>query len=158
MNKSIQIVIGILLGIIVGGGVFFAIDAYNEARKEREQAAIERERRRQAHADSLRQIREAQEARERESEREERQFHGIANELKSFYLDSVLVDRPTAEHARYGVAGSSKEDVKRMRDRLTVTHDSGDWYRVRLAGTHGSLFRYVKVKVENKELIIDEVR
>ena len=49
MNKSIQIAIGILLGIIVGGGVFFAIDAYNEARKEREQSAIERERRRQAH-------------------------------------------------------------------------------------------------------------
>lgn len=158
MNKSIQIVIGILLGIIVGGGIFFAIDSFNQSRKEQQQAAIERERRRRAHADSLRQIREAQDARERESESEARKFRDIARELKMFYLDSVLVDRPAAEHSRYGVVGSTKEDVKRMRERLIVTHDSGDWYRVRLTGTHGSLFRYVKVKVENRELIIDEVR
>ncbi len=135
-----------------------AYDTFDRERKLEEAEARQHEERRKAHADSLLRIRAAQDEQERARESEERLCADVIHDLKMFYLDSVLVEKPLKQNVRFGLPGCSSQDLKLMRQRLQIFHDSGDWYRVKLVSAQGSLFRYVKVLVQGRDIVLDEVR
>ena len=113
---------------------------------------------RKAHHDSLMMIRAKQDAKEQEQQAEDRVYAAVVGKLKNFYLDSVLIERPKLHNRMFGLQKSTADELKLLRNRLQILHDSGDWYKVKLVGLQGTMYRYVKVATYGKEIILEEVR
>lgn len=92
-NAGMKILITVLIVLLVGGIAAFA---FIEWQNQQEAARLEEKAQREAHADSLMQVRAQQEAQAADAQRKDAQRQSICKFVKSFYQKAVLeADDPT---------------------------------------------------------------
>lgn len=141
---------------------------------------------RQQHRDSLVQIMRDKAALALMSEKQEHQQRLTCAFLKSFYEKAVLTETNPYSYQHYlteycknmifGLETESSDadyetvwwgtfgtmagvvDKKALLANLRVSHDEGEWYKVRLSQAGGTEFRRIKVLKERGKLLIDDVK
>lgn len=141
---------------------------------------------REAHADSLMQVRAQQEAQAADAQRKDAQRQSICKFVKSFYQKAVLeADDPTfyeryltpycrqmifgvdADNndvdkwsAWWGAFGTTADrpDYEALQRNLNVTPGEGNWYNVRLTQDGTTEYRQIKVSTVDGHVLIDDVR
>ena len=86
-NAGMKILITVLIVLLVGGLAAFA---FIEWQNQQEAARLEEKAQREAHADSLMQVRAQQEAQAADAQRKDAQRQSICKFVKSFYQKAVL--------------------------------------------------------------------
>ena len=87
-----QILIGIILGALVGGGCMWAYIAYSDYRQEQKELAQQEMDQRQAHKDSLMRIRAMQDEHLQVEEKVEAERQLMCEYLTTFYREEIFGD------------------------------------------------------------------
>ena len=91
-----QILIGIILGALVGGGCMWAYIAYSDYRQEQKELAQQEMDQRQAHKDSLMRIRAMQDEHLQVEEKVEAERQLMCEYLTTFYREEILDDHSSS--------------------------------------------------------------
>ena len=182
-NAGMKILITVLIVLLVGGIAAFA---FIEWQNQQEAVRLEEKAQREAHADSLMQVRAQQEAQAADAQRKDAQRQSICKFVKSFYQKAVLeADDPTfyeryltpycrqmifgvdADNndvdkwsAWWGAFGTTADrpDYEALQRNLNVTPGEGNWYNVRLTQDGTTEYRQIKVSTVDGHVLIDDVR
>lgn len=167
-----QILIGVILGAIVGGGGMWTYQKYSDYRREQQQLAQQEAEQRQAHKDSLLRVRAQQDEKYQQEERVEAEQKVMCECLASFYREEVLGDRapslkPFLDDSCHATRDDflpphlkrmTKDDRRSLDRRLRVAHDHDDWYRVHLVINGATTYRYLRASRRADDIIIYAVR
>ena len=171
MRTFVQILTGVVLGSLVGGGAMWGYLNYRDYVRERLETEQMMADQRQMHKDSLLRIRAQQDEMYQQEEKTEQERKVMCEYLASFYLEEIFDDQSSslkpflaenchAERHDFlpSVGKLSKDDRRSMERRLRVAHDHDDWYRVHLVIDGATRYRYVQAKRKGGDIIILGVR
>lgn len=141
---------------------------------------------RQLHRDSVMQVRAAIEAKAKAEKELEKKHILVEQFLRSFYTNAVLSDAEPeyyehylTENCRKIVFGNIENQVDMDRKavwwgafgsisglknkealvrNLRITYNDADWYKVRLSQDGETEFKLIKIKIDNKKILIDDIR
>ncbi|MBQ7421554.1 MAG: hypothetical protein IJV27_05400 [Prevotella sp.] len=180
-SKIMQFVLTtlLILGVLAGGG--FVAYGYLDFKTKTAEAKLQKNDRRRVRRDSLMQIRELQHKQEEADMKREVRQRVIIRFLTDFYLDAILGEGDQNSYKRFfsdrlrkeieiirdtcGAVGwkvfgprRNAPDLQSLRKYLRVTHEDGDWYRVHLIQNGGTEFRYLKVHIGDRGIIMEDIR
>lgn len=181
MRTLRDIIIGLILGAAFAIGGTWLYDQYRSRQAEQEQQALQYERQRQQHRDSLMNIRRQQEEAQRAENRKEIEERVVVRFLTEFYNNAILADRQQANSYKAylsdaclqklsEVGGSTglawwlfrtdaqAPDLESLRHHLRITPETDGWYRIHLVQQGATEFRRVRVLMEGNSIVIDDVR